>query len=79
MRIGVCGLGCEVCPRLRRGTCPAGEDGCTPRPNPFCAVCRCAHAKGVKFCFDCPAFPCETTKEGPIAYDECLFLAGKEE
>ena len=78
MRIGVCGIACEVCPRRVKGQCPAGPDGCTPRDNKFCKVCTCAFKKGVRTCFECPDFPCETTKEGPISYGYCKFLSGKD-
>lgn len=76
MRIGVCGIACEMCPRMRRGVCPSGEDGCRPKDNPFCKVATCAHGKGVDLCFECPEFPCETTKEGPINYEYCRYIAG---
>jgi hypothetical protein len=32
----------------------------------------------VKLCFDCPEFPCETTKKGPISFGYCQFISGKE-
>jgi hypothetical protein len=31
----------------------------------------------VKLCFECKEFPCETTKQGPVSYGYCQFLAGK--
>ena len=77
MRIGVCGIACEVCPRMTRGACPNGEAGCRPKDNKFCAIATCALAKGVGLCFECTEFPCETTKSGPIAFGYCHYLAGK--
>ena len=77
MRYSVCGIACEVCPRMVSGKCPAGPDGCIPRENRFCEVCSCAHRKGVRTCFACPEFPCETTKKGPISYGYCEFIAGR--
>jgi hypothetical protein len=78
MRIGVCGIACEACPKRAKGKCPAGPDGCTPRDNKFCKICTCAFRKGVRYCFECPEFPCEATKDGPISYGYCRFLSGKE-
>jgi len=77
MRISVCGIACEKCPRLTRGTCPRGEQGCTPKQNPFCKVCTCAFEKGVRYCFECADFPCEVTRLGPIHWDYCQYIAGK--
>ncbi|MGD1061049.1 MAG: DUF3795 domain-containing protein [Methanomassiliicoccales archaeon] len=78
MKIGVCGIACEKCPRMVCGTCPSGEIGCAPKQNQFCAIATCAFEKGVRLCFECPSFPCETTKTGPIAYGYCRFISGKE-
>jgi hypothetical protein len=32
-----------------------------------CGIAACAFEKGVSLCFECPEFPCETIKSGPIA------------
>jgi hypothetical protein len=79
MKIGVCGIACEKCPRMVRGACPNGDKGCVARENKFCKICSCAHGKGVALCFECPEFPCPTTKEGPIAYDYCRYMSGKDQ
>jgi hypothetical protein len=78
MRVGVCGIACEKCPKMQAGTCPNGEAGCVPRENKFCQICNCAYTKGVKLCFECQDFPCETTKLGPISYGYCQYLTGKQ-
>jgi hypothetical protein len=78
MKIGVCGIACEHCPRMVKGTCPNGEAGCLPRVNLMCAIATCAFQKGAGLCFECPEFPCQTTKQGPIAYGYCLFISGKD-
>jgi hypothetical protein len=78
VRIGVCGIACEKCPRMVSGKCPNGPTGCVPKENKFCAVATCAHRKGVRLCFECKEFPCETTKSGPISYGYCEFISGKE-
>ncbi len=77
MRIGACGIACEVCPLMARGKCPNGEGGCRPKVNKFCKVATCAFEKKVRYCFECGDFPCETTKSGPIVYDYCMFISGK--
>ena len=77
MKIGVCGIACEKCPKMVKGKCPVGAAGCTPRQTKMCQIATCAFSKGVKLCFECAEFPCETTKTGPIAYGFCTFLSGK--
>lgn len=77
MRIGVCGIACEKCPRRTAGQCPNGPDGCRPRENKFCAIATCAHAKGRTLCFECPEFPCPITAQGPIAAGYCGYIAMK--
>ncbi len=78
MRIGVCGIACEACPRRQRGLCPNGDSGCRPKDNPFCAVASCAFRKGAALCFECAEFPCETTKNGPVAFGYCTYIAARE-
>ena len=77
MRIGVCGIACEACPRRLAGSCPNGPEGCVPRENKFCAIASCAHGRGVRLCFACSDFPCEITKSGPVGYGYCLYISGK--
>jgi hypothetical protein len=78
MKIGVCGIACEICPRMKSGICPSGESGCKPKENRFCAVSTCAYRKELNHCFECQSFPCDTTKHGPIAYDYCRYISGKD-
>ncbi|MHA2299196.1 MAG: DUF3795 domain-containing protein [Candidatus Hodarchaeales archaeon] len=78
MKIGVCGIACEKCPRMTSGTCPNGEQGCRPKENKFCAIATCAFTKGMDLCFECQEFPCETTKLGPIKYEYCQYISAKE-
>jgi hypothetical protein len=77
MKIGVCGIACEKCPRMTGGLCPNGPTGCQPRENKFCKIASCAHQKGVSLCFECAEFPCETTKSGPISFGYCGYISGK--
>ena len=79
MKVGVCGIACEVCPKMVKGACPNGEQGCVPKQNPFCQISTCAFNRGVRICFECAYFPCELTKAGPINYNYCSFIAGKSE
>ena len=66
MRIGVCGIACEKCPRMVKGICPNGEKGCEPRESKFCKVASCALKRGVRMCFECSEFPCETSKVNSV-------------
>jgi hypothetical protein len=77
MKIGVCGIACEQCPRMVQKTCPNFPRGCVPKENKFCAIASCAHGKGVRLCFTCSGFPCETTQSGPNAYGYCQYISGK--
>jgi hypothetical protein len=77
MLIGVCGIACEACPRRVKGECPNGPDGCYPKENKMCKVASCALRRGAKLCFECPDFPCETTRASPISYGYCLYISGK--
>lgn len=77
MKIGVCGIACEICPLRVRSKCPNGDGGCTPQMNEMCKISTCAFERGARYCFECPDFPCEKTKAGPIAYDYCMFISGK--
>lgn len=53
MKVGVCGILCEKCPKFLKKHC----SGCAP--NPVCEMPACAKKRGVKLCFECKDFPCE--------------------
>ena len=74
MKISVCGLACEKCPKMQKSNCPNGDVGCMPKNNKFCKICTCAFEKGIRYCFDCIDFPCELTKQGPIKYEYCKYI-----
>jgi hypothetical protein len=78
MKIGVCGIACEKCPRMVKGICPNGEKGCEPRETTFCKIASCAFRTGAKLCFECAEFPCKTSKQGPIDGGFCRYLSGTE-
>ncbi|MEM4276054.1 MAG: hypothetical protein QXQ13_01020 [Thermoplasmata archaeon] len=71
IRIGVCGIACEKCPN--------GNVGCVPKDNPHCKVAERGHLRGVRLCFECPDFPCETTGPGPTSRDYCVYTSGRAE
>jgi hypothetical protein len=48
MRIGVCGIGCEKCPKMRQNKCPNAENGCAPKENKFCKIASCAFEKKMR-------------------------------
>jgi len=75
----VCGIACEKCPRMVKGICPNGQEGCGPEENKFCKIASCAFGKGVRMCFECSEFPCDTTKLGPIDYGYCQYISGIDE
>jgi hypothetical protein len=77
VKIGVCGIACEICPKMTAGKCPNGENGCGPKENKFCKIASCAYGRGVEHCFGCKEFPCETTTMGPISFGYCQYISGK--
>jgi hypothetical protein len=77
MKIGVCGIACEKCPRMQKVVCPNGDAGCVPKQNKMCQIATCAFDKGVRLCFECPDFPCENTAKGPISFGYCQYISGK--
>ncbi|MFB0564159.1 MAG: DUF3795 domain-containing protein [Candidatus Aminicenantaceae bacterium] len=48
-----------------------------PKENKMCKIATCAFNREMRLCFECPEFPYETTKTGPIKYDYCNFISGK--
>jgi len=54
--LGLCGFYCGSCPSHRSGECPgcleAHEDG-------DCFTNTCVRQKGLRFCGECPDFPCD--------------------
>ena len=45
MKIGVCGIACEVCPKMTDGTCPRPGVVGIPKENPSCLIATYAHGK----------------------------------
>ncbi|MCK5132243.1 MAG: DUF3795 domain-containing protein [Candidatus Sabulitectum sp.] len=75
MKIAVCGIACEKCPRRLTGTCPYGEAGCVPKKDDICKISSCAAYGGIDFCFECTEFPCELTRLGPVKYEYCKYIS----
>ena len=50
----LCGLNCGLCTMRIGGHCPSCGQGNRP-----CKVARCAVARGVEYCFECPEYPCQ--------------------
>ncbi|MCK7511911.1 MAG: hypothetical protein MZV70_52950 [Desulfobacterales bacterium] len=78
MKIGVCGIACEACPSMVRGTLPERRGRLPAQGKPFL---RDRHlrpsTRACGSCFECAEFPCETTKKGPIAFGYCQYISGK--
>lgn len=54
----LCGLNCGLCPMRLDGYCPGCGGG---KGNQPCATARCSlRHGGIEYCFQCPAYPCET-------------------
>lgn len=69
MRVGACGICCEVCGLYTTGVCPGCGSGKEVPPAVAeqipCPIIKCAVAKNIGYCLkDCTEFPCDTLKEG---------------
>jgi len=76
MKIGACGIACDVCGHLAKGMCEgcvAGNDeGALMKANAqkkqfgfCCPVLECASSRKVGHCLkDCDKFPCELLYRG---------------
>jgi hypothetical protein len=63
-----CGFYCGSCPTYCRGEC----NGCVSDPDHVCFTHQCVPQKGLRFCGECPDFPCEAilTKEQATVLDK---------
>jgi hypothetical protein len=76
MKVGACGIACEVCGYFVRGMCEgcvAGNDEGAANKLEMqksklgftCPVLECAFKKKIGYCLkDCDKFPCETLYKG---------------
>ncbi len=62
-----CGECCTGCKKKQAGDCPGciAADGYVPEwaGSGRCRIHACAREHGVRFCGDCPDFPCEGIRE----------------
>lgn len=60
-----CGINCAVCYKhLAKNPCEGCNNGSNFKPE-HCRKCdmkRCAHEKGICFCWECDDFPCKRIK-----------------
>ena len=75
MKIGVCGIACEKCPNMQKALQIQGK---SDQPAIVYIDGLERTVKHVDICFNCPDFPCEVTKSGPISYGYAQYIAGKE-
>ena len=68
MKISVCGIACEICPRMQKGICPNGEEGCTPKLTGPCKIKHCAVEKKVQHCFECSAKNARVLRDAQIKH-----------
>lgn len=50
-----CGLYCAACKFYLAGKC----EGCRKKRSEKCPIWKCAEDRGLMFCGECDAFPCE--------------------
>ncbi len=85
MKVGACGVCCEVCLMFTKGVCKgccAGIDEIAPKRleklekmGLLCPALKCAVDTKIGFCpKDCDKFPCETYEKGEFPYSQ-RFLA----
>jgi len=79
MKIGACGIACEVCGLYTSGICEGCDAGTAKSTKErverlkklgvLCPILECAMKKGVSYCSrDCKDFPCAKYKEDPFPY-----------
>ena len=59
--IAYCGVDCAACADYTGGECP----GCRQtdwQAGDMCLPVECCRRRGIRFCGECPAFPCEDMK-----------------
>ena len=79
MKICVYGIACEICPKMQKGICPNGEEGCTHKITEHCKIKHYAVKKKLSYFFDCDEFPCKLSKFDNIRYGYCKYSACSDE
>ena len=82
-RIAYCGVDCAACPDLKDKKCPGCRRTAWPEGD-ACMPVECCRKRGIRFCGECPGFPCadmkEFYRESPgheEAYRRMLDLSGR--
>lgn len=57
--VAVCGLNCAACGLLASGDCAGCRGPLDRHWSADCAFLACARAKGLRYCFECEACPCD--------------------
>ena len=81
MKVGACGICCEVCLMYNKGACKgccAGLDEIAPKRleklekmGLSCPVLKCAMNSKIGFCpKDCAQFPCQTLEDSEFPYSK---------
>ena len=86
MRIGACGMACEVCIFFTKGACTgclSGIDEAAPakldefkRNGFYCPAMECAIKSKVACCLSCDKIPCDVLYQGEIPYSRKLLRGG---
>ncbi len=71
--IGFCGFYCGSCPTYRAGECPGCRLG---HREGDCFTNTCVQTRGLRFCGECPDFPCPDllTREKATVLDRSWLL-----
>ena len=86
MRIGACGMACEVCIFFVKKVCPgciSGTDEGAPakfeeikKDGFYCPALECAIKNKVAYCLSCDKIPCDALYQGEIPYSRKLLRGG---
>jgi hypothetical protein len=87
IRIGACGMACEICVFYTKGLCP----GCLPGNDPAaplrleyfskvyrCPALECAIKRNQDYCLNCDKFPCDIHYKNEMPYSRKLLDGLKE-
>jgi hypothetical protein len=87
IRIGACGVACEVCEFFNKGVCPGcypGTDEAAPARLEYfskvyrCPALDCAIKKKQDYCISCDKFPCDVHYKNEMPYSKGLLDGLKE-
>jgi len=87
IRIGACGVACEICVFYKKGVCPGclpGNDEGAPARLEFfskvyrCPTMDCAIKRKVDYCLNCDKMPCDILYKDEMPYSRKLLDGLKE-